>query len=84
MILDNQIKYRCRRGLLELDLILNNFYENRLQQLSIEMKKLLLEFLEMDDNDIWHALDSKHYSKKYNSLVNLIDPKNQKEIESEK
>jgi len=38
----------------------------------------------MDDNDIWHALDSKHYSKKYNSLVNLIDPKNQKEIESEK
>ena len=38
----------------------------------------------MDDNDILHALDSKHYSKKYNSLVNLIDPKNQKEIESEK
>ena len=40
MILDNQIKYRCRRGLLELDLILNNFYENKFPQLSIEMKKL--------------------------------------------
>lgn len=84
MTLDNQIKYRCRRGLLELDLILNNFQENKLPYLTVEMKKLFLEFLEMDDNDIWHALDSKHYSKKYNSLVNLIDPKNQKEIESEK
>ena len=61
MILDNQIKYRCRRGLLELDLILNNFYENRLQQLSIEMKKLLLEFLEMDDNNIWNILNSSKY-----------------------
>ena len=74
MILDNQIKYRCRRGLLELDLILNNFYENRLQQLSIEMKKLLLEFLEMDDNNIWNILNSSKYSKKYDSLVKLIYP----------
>ena len=76
MILDNQIKYRCRRGLLELDLILNDFYENRLQQLSIEMKKLLLEFLEMDDNNIWNILNSSKYSKKYDSLVKLIYPIN--------
>ena len=76
MILDNQIKYRCRRGLLELDLILNNFYENRLQQLSIEMKKLLLEFLKMDDNNIWNILNSSKYSKKYDSLVKLIYPIN--------
>jgi antitoxin CptB len=84
MTLNNLIKYRCRRGLLELDLILNNFYENKFFHLSNEKKELFLEFLEMDDNDIWYALDSKQYSKKYNSLVNLIDPKNQKEIESEK
>jgi len=84
MILDKQIKYRCRRGLLELDLILNNFYENKLPQLSIEMKKLFLEFLEMDDNDIWYVLDSNHQSKKYDSLINLINPKNKKEIKSEK
>ena len=76
MILDKKIKYRCRRGLLELDLILNNFYENRLQQLSIEMKKLLLEFLEMDDNNIWNILNSSKYSKKYDSLVKLIYPIN--------
>ena len=84
MTLNNLIKYRCRRGLLELDLILNNFYENKFFHLSNEKKKLFLEFLEMDDNDIWNALNSKYYSKKYNSLVNLIYPKNQKEIESEK
>ena len=76
MTQNNLIKYRCRRGLLELDLILNNFYENRLQQLSIEMKKLLLEFLEMDDNNIWNILNSSKYSKKYDSLVKLIYPVN--------
>ena len=52
MTLNNLIKYRCRRGLLELDLILNNFYENKFFHLSNEKKKLFLEFLEMDDNDI--------------------------------
>ena len=81
MTLNNLIKYRCRRGLLELDLILNNFYENKFIHLSNEKKKLFLEFLEMDDNDILHALDSHYYSKKYNSLVNLIYTQNQKEIE---
>jgi hypothetical protein len=48
------------------------------------MKKLFLEFLEMDDNDIWYALDSNHQSKRYDSLINLIYPKNKKEIKSEK
>ena len=80
MTLNNLIKYRCRRGLLELDLILNNFYENKFFHLSNEKKKLFLEFLEMDDNDIYqYALNKQEIP-----LVNLIDPKNQKEIESEK
>mgnify|MGYP003967635357 CR=1 FL=1 len=45
-------------------------------ELSIEMKKLLLEFLEMDDNNIWNILNSSKYSKKYDSLVKLIYPIN--------
>ena len=72
MILDNQIKYRCRRGLLELDLILNNFFEQKVWSLSHEMKKLFLEFLELDDNYIWDILNSSKYSKKYDALVKLI------------
>ena len=56
--------------------IINDTTENRLQQLSIEMKKLLLEFLEMDDNNIWNILNSSKYSKKYDSLVKLIYPIN--------
>ena len=48
------------------------------------MKKLFLEFLEMDDNDIWYALDSNHQSKRYDSLINLIYPKNKKEIKKHK
>ena len=74
MTLNNLIKYRCRRGLLELDLILNNFYENKFFHLSNEKKKLFLEFLELDDNYIWGILNSSKHSKKYDSLVKLIHP----------
>ena len=64
MTLNNLIKYRCRRGLLELDLILNNFYENKFFHLSNEKKKLFLELLELDDNYIWGILNSSKHSKK--------------------
>ena len=74
MTLNNLIKYRCRRGLLELDLILNNFYENKFFHLSNEKKKLFLELLELDDNYIWGILNSSKHSKKYDSLVKLIYP----------
>jgi antitoxin CptB len=77
MTQNNLIKYRCRRGLLELDLILNNFYENKFFHLSNEKKRLFLEFLELDDNYIWSILNSSKYSKKYDSLVKLIYPTSQ-------
>ena len=74
MTQNNLIKYRCRRGLLELDLILNNFHENKFLHLSNEKKKL---FLELDDNYIWSILNSSKHSKKYDSLVKLIYPTSQ-------
>ena len=76
MTFDNQIKYRCKRGSLELDLILNDFFKKKGQFLSYDMKKLFLDFLELDDNYIWNILNSTKYSKKYDLLVKLIYPIN--------
>lgn len=83
MSLDNIIKYRCRRGMLELDLILNKFFEHRMMNLSQDNKKLFLELLDLDDKDIWRILDSG-FDAKYNSLISLIHQDNYKEFESEK
>ncbi|MDA7834779.1 succinate dehydrogenase assembly factor 2 [Methylophilaceae bacterium] len=73
MNLDNLIKYRCRRGMLELDLILNKFCEQHLFKLSLAKKKLFLELLENDDKDVWQILGSTYDKKKYKPLVNLIE-----------
>jgi antitoxin CptB len=55
MILPNRkakIKWNCRRGMLELDLMLKSFSENNLEKL-----------LEMQDPDIYHWLTTENILK---------------------
>ena len=73
MNLDNLIKYRCRRGMLELDLILINFFKKIYLNYHLPKKKLFLELLENDDKDVWQILGSTYDKKKYKPLVNLIE-----------
>jgi succinate dehydrogenase flavin-adding protein (antitoxin of CptAB toxin-antitoxin module) len=69
--------------MLELDLILNKFFEHRMMNLSQDNKKLFLELLDLDDKDIWRILYSG-FDTKYDSLTSLIHQDNYKEFESEK
>jgi antitoxin CptB len=48
----DRIRWRCRRGLLELDLILQRFLDNRLAGLDAEQLRLFGELLEEADNDL--------------------------------
>lgn len=71
MTLDHLIKYRCKRGMLELDLIFNKFCQYKIMNLSVKNKRLFLELLSMDDKDIWRILDS-NFDSKYDSLIKLV------------
>jgi succinate dehydrogenase flavin-adding protein (antitoxin of CptAB toxin-antitoxin module) len=49
----NQLKWRSRRSMLELDLIFDKFIQNEgLSQLSIEELSLYTKLLEQDDSDL--------------------------------
>lgn len=48
----DRIRWRCRRGLLELDLILAGFLERHLEELNPLELELLKELLEWPDNDL--------------------------------
>ena len=48
----DRIKWQCRRGLLELDLILQRFLEQRFNTLSDDQVGLFRELLEFSDNDL--------------------------------
>jgi succinate dehydrogenase flavin-adding protein (antitoxin of CptAB toxin-antitoxin module) len=58
MNIDHVIRYKSRRGLLELDLVLGDFYKNEYTSLSINEKNALLKILKKQDIDLWNILSS--------------------------
>ena len=74
MSIDNKIAYRCKRGLLELDLVLNKFYKTSLEKMSAEDKAQLLILLEIDDFELWDLIQKPiNKDSKHSNLINLIN-----------
>ena len=49
----DRLKWKCRRGLLELDLVLERFLRREARTLSENDAAALSELLEQADNDLW-------------------------------
>jgi len=60
MNIDHVIRYKSRRGLLELDLVLGDFYQNEYESLSLIEKNDLLKILKKQDNDLWNILSTRN------------------------
>ena len=52
----SRLKWKCRRGLLELDLVLNDFVERHLQEKDLHA---LNDLLDMEDNDLWDIVSGR-------------------------
>jgi len=48
----DRIRWRCRRGLLELDLVLSRFIETRFDHLTSVQRGALTRLLDLPDNDL--------------------------------
>ena len=48
----DRVRWRCRRGLLELDLILKQFLERHFDRLDARERDLFNELLDQPDNDL--------------------------------
>ena len=74
MSIDNEITYRCKRGLLELDLLLNNLYRVAGEKMSSEDKVQFLSLLEIDDFQLWDLIQKPiNKGNQYSNLINLIN-----------
>lgn len=49
----NRLRWRCRRGLLELDVLLNQFLENAHSVLGEREQRAFARLLTYADNDLW-------------------------------
>ena len=73
MLNKEQIKWRCRRGVLELDVIFNRFLESKHDQLNDLDAQLFSELLELPDPILqkW-LIYGEQSDKKFSKLINLI------------
>ncbi|MEY4960837.1 MAG: hypothetical protein RL610_1016 [Pseudomonadota bacterium] len=52
-------RWRCRRGLLELDIVLQRFMDRHYSQLSDKDLQQFSTLLDLSDNDLWDMVTSR-------------------------
>jgi antitoxin CptB len=55
----DRLKWKCRRGLLELDLVLERFMQRHAGGLDAEELARLGELLELADNELWDIVNGR-------------------------
>jgi antitoxin CptB len=70
----HRLKWKCRRGLLELDLVLERFLESKAASLDGDSLALLDELLDYQDNDLWDIVNgrSEDYAPRHKALVEVL------------
>ncbi|WP_350281918.1 succinate dehydrogenase assembly factor 2 [Nitrosomonas sp.] len=51
-----RMRWRCRRGMLELDIILQRFIDNHYEQLDEYQLELFEVLLSLPDHDLWNII----------------------------
>ena len=55
----DRVRWRCRRGLLELDIILAYFLDNGFGDLGAYDRQIFTELLGLADNDLWDLISRR-------------------------
>tara|TARA_Y100001934_G_scaffold69920_1_gene86774 strand:- start:15983 stop:16216 length:234 start_codon:yes stop_codon:yes gene_type:complete len=73
----NRIRWRCRRGLLELDIVLQEFVDKYYMHLNDTERQQFSCLLSLSDYDLWDMimLKTKVEDKKLQSVLQLIQIK---------
>ena len=63
-----RLTWKCRRGLLELDLVLQGFLERHVSE---DDAKALNELLDLPDNDLWDIVSGRRddYDARFGGIV---------------
>lgn len=69
-----RLRWACRRGMLELDLILLPFFEQHFNDLPVDQKKIFVKLLEEPDPDLlnWLMGHDQPEHAEYNELIAVI------------
>ena len=70
----NRLRWRCRRGMLELDLLLSPFFETMFHKLSLNQQMVFVRLLEQEDPELldWFSHNSMPEDPELAELVEQI------------
>ncbi len=66
-----RVRWRCRRGLLELDIVLGRFIEHRYPKMENEQRIIFDELLDLPDTELWDLITEKKEPVHAHQLVVL-------------
>lgn len=70
-----RLAWRCRRGMLELDIVLQRFVKEQFGGLTLAEMQIFDEMLELSDNDFWELMQSAtqvKYEADVQSVLNKL------------
>ena len=67
-VAQRRLAWKCRRGLLELDLVLQGFLESHFRE---EDARVLNDLLDLADNDLWDIVSGRRddYDARFGGIV---------------
>ena len=69
----NKLRWKSRKGIRELDILLQNYLDTHYSCLNSLDKKLFEEILEIDTYDLLNAISGKSsYNEKYESIITQL------------
>lgn len=68
-----RLAWRCRRGMLELDIVLQRFIALHFNDLTLAQLKVFDDLLELPDNDFWTLIASDKMTPKNADTVNVVN-----------
>lgn len=68
-----RLAWRCRRGLLELDIVLQRFVAQYFNQLTLIELQTFDDLLDLPDNELWNVLKMKNLHLKSEVQQSIID-----------
>jgi antitoxin CptB len=55
----NRLRWHCRRGMLELDLVLARFLEEKCRQLTAQQRQEFERLLDLEDQALWQRISGE-------------------------
>ena len=69
----NKLRWKSRKGIRELDILLQNYLDTHYSSLDSLDKKLFEEILEIDSYDLLNAISGKSsYNEKYETIITQL------------